>query len=377
MTYKSKAKLTENLFIAAAQGDIEKLKELIAYGANVHCRTGSLGDNALLKSSLYHGEEEVITLLLNQGLECPEYRKDIELLNALKHYKKTKEILDPLLPCFNQKGTYSSFSLWSGKKVSVGQLIFEKIPKERIHCRDKNGGLHLKTSYYDSINDFRGQKKTQVQNKLVLEYFSIAGSLFVGYCDHLEIPNLETIGGDLALAGGIKSTQGPNLEEIGGGLNLPTKAEINFPRLKQVGKDFWGDGLNISNNPKIEFPRLQKVIGNVKLPHTKQCLLPKLEYVGGDLELPEINLRVTNKDNKTNENNPVKKIKKIFGNIDTNPKLLKLIIKTLPETHLYDWMEINSYEFEKNNTRLLKKIKDEISIRSFIKHRRNTELYLG
>lgn len=193
--------------------------------------------------------------------------KQYEILKATKHYSRTGEILDWLIPYFDQHGRWVGDSRsWKRRTVKAAAIRMSdaSLPAARRTCRER-AGLCLRTSYV-SWN----------RTPVMIPWCEVAGSIRVSKHAGISAPNLRAVGGHF-----ITHTRSfvrlPNLRAVGGGLSVLSTSELQAPRLKHVGGSLLVYGFNL--------PALQTVGKRLWMRWTFEATAPQLRTVGGSLDL--------------------------------------------------------------------------------------------
>lgn len=193
--------------------------------------------------------------------------KQYEILKATKHYAHTGEILEWLIPFFDQHGRWVGDSRsWKRRTIKAAAIRMSQalLPAARRTCRQR-AGLCLLTSYVSCE-----------QTPVMIPWCEVAGSIRVSKYVSITAPNLRAVGGHF-----VTQTRSlvrlPNLRTVGGGLSVLSTSELHAPRLQHVGGDLLVCG--------FELPALQTVGKRLWMRWTFEATAPQLRSVGGSLDV--------------------------------------------------------------------------------------------
>ena len=221
--------------------------------------------------------------------------KQYQILKATKHYTISGEILDLLIPYFDQCGRWVGDSrCWKRRTVNAANIRMARasLPAARRTCRLR-AGLCLLTSYVSSQS-----------TPVMMPWCEVAGSIRVSKHSSITAPNLRAVGGHI-----VTHTRSivrlPNLREVGGCLSALFTSDLHAPRLKHVGGNLLVYGIKLPALEtvgkrllmrwtfEVSAPRLRSVGGNLDVHVAATLDAPNLRSVGGHLNMSRLTKKVS------------------------------------------------------------------------------------
>ncbi|MCB1129608.1 MAG: hypothetical protein KDN05_00665 [Verrucomicrobiae bacterium] len=192
--------------------------------------------------------------------------KKSEILRHGRHYKRTGEIRDELVPFFDQSGMWlGDLQLWqlNTHLDMLDRMRGAVLPVSRrtVRCR---AGLRLLTSFvWDE------------PEPAWITYVEVGGSIRLSTKARVYAPNLRCVGGSLVSKTNAK-VDFPQLRNVNGDLDVGTGVKFHARRLRQVGGNM--------TVPEYDFPFLRAVGGSLVIPWARSISAPQLRTVGASVE---------------------------------------------------------------------------------------------
>jgi len=216
---------------------------------------------------------------------------DQAIINSIKHYARTGEIQDEIVPFFRQSGRWVGDSRnWNKSTYKMASKIMHSavLPAVRRTAVNAQGDPILLTSFHWNkrrdveIPWFEVRGSIRIRS---LEAFSakflrtVAGYIYSCTDKTVSLPNLHRVGGDFDFHG-TQKLHTPYLTDVKGSLMV---TECDLPNLETVGNRFWACWTG-----PLHVPKLRSVGGSFEVEGAESVIAPALEWVCFDLNLSYI-----------------------------------------------------------------------------------------
>ena len=191
-----------------------------------------------------------------------------QIIHAIRHFARTKEIQDSLVPFFRQSGRWvGDCRNWTKSTYRMASSVMHQafLPECRRAAINTQGEPILRTS-------FHWMKRRPVE----IPWCEVNGSIKVRSLEAIYAGNLRTVGGYIYSCTDA-SVRLPNLLTVGGDFDFQKTLDLHAPVLTQVG------GSVMVN--ECDLPNLTIVGNRLSGFWTETLHLPKLLQVGGSLEI--------------------------------------------------------------------------------------------
>jgi len=159
------------------------------------------------------------------------------------------------------------------------QEIFTKLGLE---CTKDNDGMLILSEFKNLSDEFTYSDLGLNERKLYGKIKAISGNANFGSVDTSSFTNLETIGGNVKIGSESQGYMFPKLREIDGNLNITDDYTYSLFELQRVGGN-----LHIGSTilPFEPFKNLTEVGGDLEIPHLNIKSLGSIKKIGGNADL--------------------------------------------------------------------------------------------
>ena len=215
---------------------------------------------------------------------------DHKVVDAIKHFARTGEIKDQIVPFFDQNGRwFGNRRNWLKSTSKIATVVMHQVALSESRRTGINGRGEpiLMTSFVWKKRravvvpwyEVRGSIRIKSLESIVADNLHSVGGDFYSDTDaKVSLPNLRRVGGNFDFQATVR-LHAPALAEVGGSLLI---VECQLPKIEIVGNRLWGAWTG-----SLQLPNLRSVGGSMEIEGAECIIAPTLEWVGFDLTLSD------------------------------------------------------------------------------------------